>query len=122
MAIRSKVIRKKKKKSLRPDFSVHLPVVVRGHFDSSLLFLMLLITVKIAARQTNLVPSWVLIFACDRREQTTVQKCHKIVKNVKIVKFHGHIWNHNENCIQISTNMPGIGSLIRQIAVNISEI
>ena len=44
------------------------------------------------------------------------------VKNVEIVEFHDHIWNHNEKCIQISTNMPAIGSLIREIAVTISEI
>ena len=43
------------------------------------------------------------------------------VPNVKIVKFHDHIWNHNEKFIQISTNMPGIGSFIREIAVEILE-
>ena len=43
----------------------------------------------------------------------------KIVKNVEIVEFHDHIWNHDEKCIQISTNMPGIGSLFREIAVEI---
>ena len=31
-------------------------------------------------------------------------------------------WNHQEKCNQTSTNMPGIGSLIREIDVNISEI
>ena len=30
----------------------------------------------------------------------------------KIVKFGDHIWNHNEKCIQISTNMPSIGAII----------
>ena len=30
--------------------------------------------------------------------------------------------NFNEICIQISTNMPGLGSLIRETDVNISEI
>ena len=43
------------------------------------------------------------------------------VKNVESEEFH-HIWNHNEKCIQISTNMPGIGSLIREIDVKISEM
>ena len=39
-----------------------------------------------------------------------------------MVEFHDHIWNHNVKCIQISTNMPGIGSLIREIAaIKISE-
>ena len=33
------------------------------------------------------------------------------------MEFHDHIWNHHEKCIQINTNMPGIGSLIREIAV-----
>ena len=32
------------------------------------------------------------------------------------------MWNHHGKCIQISTNIPGIGSLIREIDVKISEI
>ena len=28
------------------------------------------------------------------------------------MKFHNHIWNHHETYIEISTNMPGIGSVI----------
>ena len=31
------------------------------------------------------------------------------------------IWNPYEKCIQKSPNMPGIGSLIREIDVKISE-
>ena len=46
-----------------------------------------------------------------------VHKFTKIVKNVKIVEFHYHIWNHHEKCIQISTNMPGIGLVIREIVI-----
>ena len=46
----------------------------------------------------------------------------KFVKNVKMMEFHDHIWNHHEECIQISTNMPGIGSLIREIDVYKSEM
>ena len=42
------------------------------------------------------------------------------VKNINIVEFHYHIWNHNEKCI--STNMPGIGSVICEIAVEIWEM
>ena len=62
-------------------------------------------------------------FPRGRQVQTTCQNCKKIVKNVRIVEFHDHIWNHNEKRIQISTNMPGIGLLlIREIAVNISEM
>ena len=51
-------------------------------------------------------------------------KITNVVKNLKIVVFHDHIWNHNEKCIQISTNMTGIGSVNREIseAVNISEL
>ena len=30
-------------------------------------------------------------------------------KNVTILEFGDYIWNQHENCIQISTNMPGIG-------------
>ena len=54
-----------------------------------------------------------------RRQAKNLTKC---VKNVEIVEFHDHIWNHHEKYIEISTNMPAIGSLIRQIAVKISEI
>ena len=39
-----------------------------------------------------------------------------------MLEFHDHIWNHHEKCIKISTNMPGIGSLIHEIDINISEI
>ena len=37
------------------------------------------------------------------------------VKNVNIMEFHGHIWNHHEKCIQICTNMPCIGVVIPEI-------
>ena len=52
----------------------------------------------------------------------TGQNLTKFVQNVRIVEFYDHIWNHNEKRIQISTNMPGIGSLIPEIDVDISEI
>ena len=51
-----------------------------------------------------------------------VKNVSNFVKNVKIVEFHDNIWNHHNKCIQISTNMPGIGSLIREIAVQISDM
>ena len=57
-----------------------------------------------------------------RRVQTTDPNVTKFVKNVRIMEFHDHIWNHNEKRIKISTNMPGIGSLIRKIAITISEM
>ena len=37
------------------------------------------------------------------------------------MEFHGHIWNHHEKRIQQSTNMPGIGSLICEIDIKMSE-
>ena len=37
------------------------------------------------------------------------------------MKFHRHIWSHHAKWIEISTNMPGIGSLIREIHVKIEE-
>ena len=37
---------------------------------------------------------------------TMLTICHKIVK------FHCHIWNHRDKCVQLSTNMPGIGSVM----------
>ena len=51
-----------------------------------------------------------------------VKNVTKYVKNVNILEFNNHIWNHNVKCIRISTNMPGIGSLIREIAIKISEM
>ena len=50
-----------------------------------------------------------------------LKKCTNLVKNVKILEFHDLIWNHHEKCIQISTNMPGIGSLIRELDIKISK-
>ena len=41
-----------------------------------------------------------------------VKNVTHFVKNVNIVEFHYHIWNHHEKCIQISTNMPSIGIVI----------
>ena len=45
-----------------------------------------------------------------------VKNITNLVKNVKIVEFHYHIWNHHEKCIQISTNMPGLGLEICEIS------
>ena len=38
-------------------------------------------------------------------------------KNVKILEFHDHIWNHHEKCIVISTNMPSIALEIPETAL-----
>ena len=44
-------------------------------------------------------------------------------KNINILKCHEHnMRNPNLECIQIRTNIFGIGSLIREIDVNISEM
>ena len=53
----------------------------------------------------------------SRRQDQNVS----FVKNVNILEFGYYIWNHYEKCIQKSPNMPGIGSLNREIDVNISE-
>ena len=45
-----------------------------------------------------------------------------MLKNVNILKFGDDIQNHHEKCIEISTNMPGIGELIREIDVKMSEM
>ena len=59
----------------------------------------------------------------SRREQTTGQTYQNVAfKNVKIVKFSDHIWNNHEQCIQMSTNMPSIGSIICQIGFRIEKI
>ena len=51
-----------------------------------------------------------------------VKNVTKFVKKIKIVIFHDHIWNRNEKGIRISANIPGFGSLIREIYINISKI
>ena len=43
----------------------------------------------------------------------------KMLRNVRIVEFHYCIWNHHAKCIQISTNMPGIGLVNCKIAYEI---
>ena len=45
-----------------------------------------------------------------------VENCTKIVKNVTIIGFHYHIWNHHGKYIQMSTDIPGIGSVIYEIS------
>ena len=50
-----------------------------------------------------------------------VKKVTKFVKNVEIVEFHSWICNHREKCIQISINMPWIGSVIRDIVLEKEE-
>ena len=51
-----------------------------------------------------------------------VKNVTHFVKNVNIVEFHDHIWNHYEKYIEINTNMPSIGLVIRKIAVEISDM
>ena len=58
--------------------------------------------------------------ASECRQQVT--KLTKFVKNVEIVKVHDHIWNHNEKCIQLSTNMPIIGLVILEITSDMLEL
>ena len=61
-----------------------------------------------------------MLYTRESRRQVT--NLTKVVKNVNIVEFHDHIWNHHEKCIQITTNMPGIGSVNHEIAVKKSRI
>ena len=51
-------------------------------------------------------------FPRSRRLQTTLPNINKMLKNVKIIEFYHHIWNHHTKCIKISTSMPSIGSVI----------
>ena len=44
-----------------------------------------------------------------------------MIKNVNILEFHDHIWNHYEKYIEISTNISVIGSLICKIAVKFKK-
>ena len=54
--------------------------------------------------------------------QKTGTNVTNFVTNFKIVKFHDHIWNDHEKYIEISTNIPVIGSLFCEIAVKVSEM
>ena len=49
------------------------------------------------------------------------QNVTNLVKNVNVLEFGYYIWNPYEKWIQKSPNMPGIGSLICEIDVKISE-
>ena len=51
-----------------------------------------------------------------------VKNVTNLVKNVNILEFHDHIWNNHEKYIEISTNMPVIGSLIRKLTLEVSEM
>ena len=59
-------------------------------------------------------------FHAGKRVQTIGSNL-KIVKNVRILEFHYHIWNQRDKCFQISTNMPSIGLIILEIAFEILE-
>ena len=37
------------------------------------------------------------------------------------MEFNDHIWSRHEKCIKISTNIPGIGSVNREITIKMSE-
>ena len=60
-----------------------------------------------------------LLFKKCRRQ---VKNVTNWLKNVRFAEFHDHIWNQHEKYIEISTNIPSIGSLISEIAVTISEM
>ena len=44
-----------------------------------------------------------------------------MLKNVNILKFDYYIWNPHEKYIEISTNIPSIGLIIREIGFEILE-
>ena len=51
-----------------------------------------------------------------------VQNVTNLVKNVNILECGYYFWNPYDKYIQKSPSMPGIGSLIQEIDVNISEM
>ena len=53
-----------------------------------------------------------------RRE---VNNLTNFAKNVNIVEFHYHIWNHREKSIHISTNISSIGLVIPEITCEMLE-
>ena len=50
------------------------------------------------------------------------QNVTNFVKNVNIREFGYYIWNNYEKYVQKSPNMPGMGSLVRKIDINISDM
>ena len=65
--------------------------------------------------------SWAVInaFLAAGECRRQVKNVTNLVKNVNILEFGYNIWNPYEKYIQKSPNMPGIGSLIREIDVKI---
>ena len=49
-------------------------------------------------------------------------KINQFCKNANIVEFHDNIWHPHKKYIQISTTIPGSGSVNREIAVKFSEM
>ena len=60
--------------------------------------------------------------ATDVSKRQEVQKFKNKFKHSNIPEFCDYIWNHHKKFKQISTNMPGIGSIIRELDVKMSEI
>ena len=54
-------------------------------------------------------------------DMSKISQFFKKSKNVNILKFGDYIWNHHEECIQISTNMPSIGSIMCEIGFEIEK-
>ena len=72
----------------------------------------------ILVKRFNLINAFHAAGECRRQGK----KLTIFARKFEIVKSHDHMWSYHEKCIQISTNMPGIGSLIREIDIEISEI
>ena len=70
----------------------------------------------------SILDSYINAFHATGECRRQVKNDTNFEKNVKIVKFHDHIWNHLKKHIEMSTNMPGMGSVIHELAVKISEI
>ena len=58
-------------------------------------------------------------FPRGRRVQTTVKKAKTLINKSKLSNLHDHICNHHEKYIEISTKMPVVDSLIRELALTI---
>ena len=55
---------------------------------------------------------------CGRRH---IKFGTNLSKTFKILEFDDYIWDLHEKCIKISTNMPGIGIVICEICLEMSE-
>ena len=58
-----------------------------------------------------IIPPYPHAVILSTRQASADNRFTNVVKHVKIVEFHDHVWNHHEKYMQKSTNTHGIDSL-----------